>query len=478
MGIMMIKKLTFVLLFTGIVGGAGAQSYKMVFKLEGATDTVLYIARHFRDQLQIEDSARRAKDGSYTFQGKKKWDRGIYALVHQNREKSIGDFSIDDSRQFTITGDAKMTPSSVKVKGSDANSQMFSYMATISDAKKQMEEIRKRKKEESTKAQAEADEKALVERMEAYEKEARHPKKPVLFFDLVNLFDDAPVPDSVHDKATWFRMHYWDCLFSPENRGKWTTEEILYSPNLFNKVNYFFFGILYYAESDTIKADIDRLAARIGQDTVLLRYVFDHIEPRYYRSTRNIGWDAVWCHLQGEYYQKGRCPWVTEGNLYNMNHNYKRIRQSLIGAHGQELWMADTNQSNNPADWISSHRFPQKYVILWFWDPDCHHCQEQSAELKTLYDSLLTTPNRPFEVYAVGYESDVNKWKKYVREHKFNWVNVGGPNVNIDYQEAYNIHGAPTMIILNEKRDIIMNKVLPIKGLLRFFEDYEKKQKK
>ena len=34
------------------------------------------------------------------------------------------------------------------------------------------------------------------------------------------------------------------------------------------------------------------------------------------------------------------------------------------------------------------------------------------------------------------------------------------------------------MIILNEKRDIIMNKVLPIKGLLRFFEDYEKKQKK
>ncbi len=478
MGIMMIKKLTFVLFFAAFAATAGAQSYKMVFKLEGATDSMLYIARHFRDQLQIQDSARKAKDGSYTFQGKKKWDRGIYALVHQNREKAIGDFAIDDSRQFTITADGNMSPASVKVKGSDANSQMFSYMATISDAKKQMEEIRKRKKEESTKAQAEADEKALVERMEAYEKEARHPKKPVLFFDLVNLFDDAPVPDSVHDKATWFRMHYWDCLFSPENRGKWTTEEILYSPNLFNKVNYFFFGILYYAESDTIKADIDRLAARIGQDTVLLRYVFDHIEPRYYRSTRNIGWDAVWCHLQGEYYQKGRCPWVTEGNLYNMNHNYKRIRQSLIGAHGQELWMADTNQSNNPADWISSHRFPQKYVILWFWDPDCHHCQEQSAELKTLYDSLLTTPNRPFEVYAVGYESDVNKWKKYVREHKFNWVNVGGPNVNIDYQEAYNIHGAPTMIILNEKRDIIMNKVLPIKGLLRFFEDYEKKQKK
>ena len=235
---------------------------------------------------------------------------------------------------------------------------------------------------------------------------------------------------------------------------------------------------MYYADSDTICKEIDRLAARIGDDTAMLRYIFDFIEPRYYRSTRNIGWDAVWCHLQAEYYQKGRCPWVSEGNLYNMRHNFNRIRQSIIGAHGQELWMADTNQSSDPKDWVSSHRFPTKYVILWFWDPDCHHCQEQSAALKVLYDSLLTAPYRPFEVYAVGYESDVEKWKKYVREHDFRWVNVGGPNVNIDYQEAYNVHGAPTMIILNERRDIIMNKVLPAKNLLKFFEDYEKKKQK
>ena len=138
----------------------------------------------------------------------------------------------------------------------------------------------------------------------------------------------------------------------------------------------------------------------------------------------------------------------------------------------------DTTQIDAPEHWYSSHRLPTPYVILWFWDPDCHHWQEQSAELKVLYDSLLTAPYRPFEVYAVGYESDIPKWKKYVREHDFRWVNVGGPNVNIDYQEAYNIHGAPTMIILNEKRDIIMNKVIPIKSLLRFLEDYEKKQKK
>ena len=136
--------------------------------------------------------------------------------------------------------------------------------------------------------------------------------------------------------------------------------------------------------------------------------------------------------------------------------------------------MADTNQSPNPADWISSHAFPQKYVMLWFWDPDCNHCKKQTAELIVLYDSLKAAGNQVFEVYAVGYEADVDKWKRYVRQHKLPFVNVGGSNVNIDYQEAYNVHGAPTMILLDADRRIIMNKTLPTKEVLPFIERYER----
>ena len=451
-----------------------AQQYSFTFKLDGSTDTVIYIGRHYRDEVRLMDSAQ-LKNGSYVFAGKKQWPRGIYALVHQDRTKQIADFTVDGSLKFTITADAKLTPKTVKVTGCPANQQMFSYMATVDDARKQMNDIRERKKNDATKVQAEADEKELVDRMEKYEASVRHPKKPVLFFDLVNHFENNDVPDNVEDKAYYYRTHYWDGIFD----GTYSTAELVYTPNLFNKMNYFFYGLLYHADCDTINKEIDRLYTNyLSKDTALMCYFFDFIEPKYYRSTRNIGWDAVWCHLQAEYYQKGRCPWVTEGTLYNMKYNYDRIKQSLIGAHGQELWMADTTQNPDPATWISSHRFPEKYVILWFWDPDCGHCQKYSAELKVLYDSLKNAPDRRFEVYAVGYESDVEKWKKYIKEHNLPFVHVGGSNVNIDYQEAYNVHSAPTMIILNEKRDIIMNKLIPIKSILQFLDEYEKKNEK
>ena len=108
-----------------------AQSYDMTFRLEGVADSLLYIARHHRDQLQPMDSAQRAKDGSYRFRGKRNWPRGIYALVHQDGKKAIGDFTIDGSQRFTLTADDKLTPSTVHVKGCQANSRMFGYLAVV-----------------------------------------------------------------------------------------------------------------------------------------------------------------------------------------------------------------------------------------------------------------------------------------------------------------------------------------------------------
>ena len=465
--------LTAISLLLLVCGGANAQARKakpskllVRFEVAACEDSMLYIGRHYRDEIQLLDSMKRdARQSAYSLSGERKWaQRGIYALVRQDRKTVLTDFLFDDSYEFTLSGDAKMTSASVKVKGSKANQLMFEYKATEDAARSEADSLRKAGDEKGMEA--------LTERMLAYEKKMEREGEGNLYMQLVRRCEPTDVPDSVEDKAYYYRNHYWDPFFNSELRT--LHSELLYSPQLFNKVNVFFFGLLYRADSDTIIKELDRLMARIGNDTALARYVLQFVEPRYYRSTRNVGWDAVWCHIAQEYILKGRCPWMRESEVYLAKQNNNRISKSIIGAHGQELWMLDTTQIDSPEHWHSSHRQPTRYVILWFWDPDCHHCQEQSAELKTLYDSLQTAPDRRFEVYAIGYESDLNKWKRYVREHDFRWINVGGSNVNVDYQEAYNVHGAPTMIILNEKRDIIMNKVLPIKNILQFLDNYEK----
>lgn len=463
------KTFAFLCFFIAAFGVCG-QNYEMTFIPEKMAQTMLYIGQHHRDQFVLLDSAQADKNGRYVFKGKRNWERGIYALVDSTRKKSLTDFTIDGSQKFTIRGDATLSPASIVVSGSDANTRMFEYIARNSEARARARQMEKDKKSSdqavSSKAQADLD--ALSKEMMAYEEDMMRRYGKYRFFELQQMFNGPEVPEDEPNKPVYFRSHYWDKIDLADH-------SLIYTPDLFNKMNYFFFGVLYHADADTICHYADQVLGRMVGDTVMMRYFLDFIMPRYYRSTKNIGWDQVWCYLVRQYYLSGKAGFPTQGEINSKRQTCEFLEKSLIGAQGIELFMADTNQSENSADWISSHRFPEKYVILWFWDPDCHHCQEQTATLITLYDSLTVAGNRPFEVYSVGYESDIPKWKNYVKKHKLPFVNVGGPNVNVDYQEAYNIHGAPTMIILNADRQIIMNKTLPTASILPFLEQYEKR---
>lgn len=451
------KKILLPILLSIVSLSAVAQGYRIAFQPQQPKDSVAFLGQHFRDQFIILDTARLDK-GQFLFQGKRPLEPGVYVLLSHDQKK-LFDFMIDGSQKFSIAYDEHCSNAQMKVKGSEANTLMFQYMAKMDWARTRAKEI---KDDESAM-------KALSEEMEAFEQNYMERNKKYRFTQLANMFSNVEVPDTLPDnnaKALYFRTHYWDKIDLADHR-------LIYTPQLFDKMNYFFFGLLYYQEADTITRHAQRLLDRVAADSTMLRYFLDFITPRYERSTKNIGWDQVFVDLVKNYYLAGRCPWATEAELYSKRNTIDYLSHSLIGAIAQELYMADTAQSTDSRQWVSSHRFPQPYVILWFWDPDCHHCQEQSAALAHLVDSLDAVGSRRFEVYAVGYESDVAKWKKYLCTHHMPFVNVGGSNVNIDYQEAFNVHGAPTMIILDPDRRIIMNKVIPAQNILLFLDRYE-----
>ena len=450
--------------------------YKFGFTSQALADGKHYIGQHFRDTFVIIDSAD-AKQGTVSFAGKRKLNTGVYALL-DSKKKLVLDFMVDDSRNLTITFDEKKSNAGMKVKGSKSSELMYSYMAQLDWAHEQSKAINAKMKDPAKKEEAKKEMDDLTKDMKQFEEKYFKDNAKYKFTELVKMSGSVKVPDQIPAGSTdtnlqvwqarYYRTHYWDSINLKDH-------SLIYTPQLFEKMNYYFFAVLYYQECDTITKYAEAVLDRVADDSTMLRYFMDFILPKYERSTKNIGWDQVYVNLVRDYYLTGKCTWATKADVFNKRQTVEYLSQSLIGAYGKELLMADTNQSDDPKDWISSHALPQKYVMLWFWDPDCNHCKKQTAELIVLYDSLTKANNKVFEVYAVGYESDVEKWKRYVREHKLPFINVGGSNVNIDYQEAYNVHGAPTMILLNADRQIIMNKTLATKNVLPFIEQYEKK---
>ncbi len=459
-----------------LTGAVQAQNnYKMTFSSPSLADGKHYIGQHFRNTFIVKDSAE-AKSGSVVFAGKRKLDTGVYTLLDDKKQK-IFDFMVDDSRTFSIAFDEKKSNAGMKVTGSKANQLMYTYMAKLDWANEKSKGINEMRKDPAKKAEADNEMKTLSDEMKSFEDNYLNTNKQYRFTQLVKMFSNVDVPQELPAgcrdtnlrewQAKYYRAHYWDNVNLKDH-------SLIYTPHLYDKMNFYFFNILYYQDADTTTKYAEQLFDKVVNDSTMLRYFMEFALPKYERDTKHIGWDQVFVNLVRDYYLTGKCKWASDGEVYNKRQTVDFLSKSLIGAMGQELTMADTNQSEDPKDWISSHALPQKYVMLWFWDPDCNHCKKQTAELKILYDSLTAAGNKIFEVYAVGYESDVAKWKNYVHKHQLPFINVGGPNVNVDYQEAYNVHGAPTMILLNADRQIIMNKTLTTKMVLPFIENYEK----
>ena len=452
-----------------------AQSYEITFKFNKDIGDTLYMGQHFRDEVRQLDKAVRQNGNKYTFKGNQVLEKGIYCIAKygtgrdKDKLKSLTDFTIDDSYKFTVTSDSTYKAELMKVTGSKACEYMYAYIGKNNIARAKARDIQARMKDADTNVRNAAVKEmdALSEEMIAYEKAQMEDNKGYRFFQLLKMFSGPNVPDSVENKPVYYREHYWDDI-------DLTDHSLTRTPDLFNKMNYYFFGVLYYADADTICKYADKVIDRIEMDSTMMKYFLEFIMPKYFRSTKNVGWDYTWCHLVRRYYQPNKSGFALPGDVTYKVSEAARLEKSLIGAVGTELFMTDTLQRTDGRYMLSSHRFPQKYVVLWIWDPDCHHCQEQTAKLIPYYDSLTAIGERNFEVYAIGYESDVKKWVNYVRNHKLPFVNVGGPNVNVDYQVEYNVHGAPTMIILNADRQIILNKTLPASAIQPFIREYER----
>jgi peroxiredoxin len=94
-----------------------------------------------------------------------------------------------------------------------------------------------------------------------------------------------------------------------------------------------------------------------------------------------------------------------------------------------------------------------KCTMLLFWSSDCSHCREEMPLVKELYAKYHA---QGFEIYGVTVESDLNKWRAYIREQQLGWVNTytyqaASPNPAIDYV----LRSTPAMILIDKQGKIL-----------------------
>ena len=140
------------------------------------------------------------------------------------------------------------------------------------------------------------------------------------------------------------------------------------------------------------------------------------------------------------------------------------VRKLAPGAQIPELTAYDIDGKQH-----STNEIQTKYTILWFWDPDCDHCQEETPILHDLYQKQAD--NLDFEVFAVEVNDDYDRWKAFSEKHGLSdWINLSTSmgETSVDYIEYFDIVTTPVILLIdNEKNHAIIARQVTLEEVVQ-----------
>jgi len=442
-------------LFTACVHAQNI-GYQFTVRIHGVSDTTVMLGHHYGDKQYVIDTVKIDHNGQAIFTGPTMLKGGLYLCVMPSLKNKYFEFIVSGrEHDFILETDTSDFSGHMKVTGSLENKLFFEDLVYITAKRKEMNAIKDKMNgldpasEEFIKLKEEM--KTVNDGVEA-ERSAIVKKYPQLFYSvfLHALTDikipDAPInPDGTKDSTFayhYVRQHYFDNI-------NFTDERLLRTNIVDTKVRKYLKDYVPKIP-DSIQAGVDFVIGKSRIDSAVFQYVTVMLLNEY-ASSKVMGFDAVYVYIVDKYYKGGQAFWLDDVELYKIMAQAEKLRPTLIGKQAPQLILQDTAGNDIPLYSLQS-----KYTVLIFWDVDCGHCKKEMPKIEALYPELKQMGG---EVYAAYSQEEWDKWKKWLNEKKYPWVNAGNMKLKSDFQTRYNIDQTPIILILDKNKKIIAKRI-------------------
>jgi len=434
--------------------GARASGHEIKIHINGLKDTVCYLGNHFGDKQYIRDTARVDHDGWTTFKGKDSLPGGIYLVVMPS--KTYFEILVNEQK-FTIETDTLDFIGNFKVTGSLENKLFNDHQRFIMEKSRDSQILKARK--DVNKANKDST-RAILDEINAMDKEVKNYRLK-LMADYPNSFiakifktmSEPDIPEAPRDakgnmldsnfQYHYFKAHFWDNVDFSDDR-------MLRTPIFQNKINTYM-NQLTPQTPDSIIASADTIIERSKANKEVFKYCVATLTNTY-ETSKIMGFDKIFVHLAEKYYLTDMAFWADSTLKANIHARVEKIKPNILFSVAHDLAMPDTAFVMH-----TLHGVKSKYTVLVFWDPTCSHCKIEIPKLLHFYDSVKTKMS--FEVFAVGIESDMDVWKKYIHDNKLDWVNVSDLYNQTNFRNFYDIYSTPVIYLLDEKKRIIAKRL-------------------
>ena len=442
-----------ILLCCSITLSAFSQSgYKIDIKLANYKYDTLLLGYYMGDKQFVKDTAI-SKTGNFTFKSSKDLDPGVYMAVLLP-QKNVFQFLVDkNNRFFSVEADAARLTGKLKAKNSEDNTIFFNYIHYQTNKKPMADSLRRLMREASDTTVA----KAISKKVEAIDKSVFSmqdefvTKYPQSFTAvLIKSSKEPPLPEYAPDADmaskikgyNFYKSHYLDNV-------DFKDERLFRSPVYFQKVDGFIQNITYQ-QPDSIIKSLDIVLAKTKEIPDAFKFYLSHYF-NYYLKSKFVGMDAVYVHLIDKYYSKGEAPWVDKANLQKMKDAANDVRPTLLGRYAPNLTFLNQKDSTD----IKVHDIQSPYTVLFFWAPDCSHCEKAIPHVIDFDNKYKDQGVKIFAICTGLLDEAKDCWKGVEKKHMEHFVNVYDPVLMSNFKIIYNIKSTPQFFILDKDKKIL-----------------------
>lgn len=460
-------------------------------------DTTVNLVRYFGKGLYYADTAE-IKNGIVEFDGSKQ-KAGILALYLPDQKMMEFVYNNEEVNIECAYPDLMGTS---KVKKSAENLIFHDYVRFMNTKHVQMENYNNQKKtykkEDMEYKKLEKLTTAINEEVLAKQNEIIQNNPNTLVAKIVKMSMDVVIPEAPKDengkvidsmfRYKYYHNHYFDNF-------DFTDDRLVRTPIFHSKMAPYFSKESMFQHCDTILKYAFKLCDQMSDQSETYQYTVSYITSTYEQS-KIMNMDKIFVEMADRYYcppnDKGepRAFWVPQASLDKICEKAETNRLLVFGKRPPNLILRDTTDSN----WIDFYSLKSEYTVLYFWDPECGHCNKVTPKLQTLYEKKLK--DRNVEVFAVGkaVDKDFQKWKDKIKKEGFTFINVAVTASmykdamdktdnqrklmemlryttleSLNYQKTYDVFSTPRVFVLDKDKKIIA-KSLSISQLEDFLD--------
>jgi peroxiredoxin len=236
-----------------------------------------------------------------------------------------------------------------------------------------------------------------------------------------------------------YRNEFWEGV-------DFSDERLLYTPVISNKLNRYINELTPQIPDSILKYSY-KLIDQVNPQSEYFKYFTNWVVLNYEPTkTQLMDAEAIYVNMVQRYFTKDKAFWSDSMEIYGLQQRADEMAASLMGKKGPNV-----TAQNPEGKTISLYDIKDPYIVVYMYNPDCEHCEEETPKLVELYK---TWKPKGMEVFGIAVDTEDKDWKDYIRKNNMKWPNVFDPTNRSIYKKYY-VNLTPEIYVLNPERTII-----------------------